>query len=112
MATPSLSVTEREPAAILGTITAGVAAVITLAVAFGLDLTDEQTAAILGVVAVVAPLVAAFLTRPRVTPNAKVVDYLDTKAEPDTVVAGRASPYVNGLVVNAGQPDPPAQPGI
>lgn len=58
----------REPAAIIGSITAAASAIIALVVAFGLDLSDEQTAAILGVVAVVAPIVAGFVTRGKVTP--------------------------------------------
>lgn len=52
-----------EPAAIIGAITAAATAIIGLLVAFGIDFTSQQQAAILGVVAVVAPLVAAFVTR-------------------------------------------------
>lgn len=58
----------REPVAIVGTITGIVTALIALFVAFGLDLNRDQQTAILGVVAAVAPLVAAYFARRRVTP--------------------------------------------
>lgn len=58
----------REPALTIGTATAVVAAVIALLVAFGLDLSTEQQTAILTAVGVIAPIVGALLTRPRVTP--------------------------------------------
>ena len=57
-----------EPALTAGTITSAVTAVLSLLVAFGLGLTDDQQTAILGVVAVLAPLVVAIVTRPKVTP--------------------------------------------
>ena len=57
-----------EPAATRGIVTAVVSAAVALLVAFGLDITDEQTAAIIAFVAVVAPLVATLLTRGKVTP--------------------------------------------
>lgn len=47
---------KREPVITTATITAAVTAVIALLVAFGLPVTNEQSAAILGVVAVLAPL--------------------------------------------------------
>lgn len=74
----------REPLVSTATITAGVSAVIALLVAFGVDLTEAQTIAILGVVAVVAPLVV-ILARQWVTPNAKVVELDDD----GMVVAGK-----------------------
>lgn len=101
MADHALTTTQREPAVIVGTITAVAAAAVTAAVAFGLDLTDEQRTAILGLVAVLAPIVAAIVTRPRVTPNAKVVEYVNTSTQPDTVVAGQASPAPTGTVLSA-----------
>ncbi|MFF0721357.1 hypothetical protein [Micromonospora sp. NPDC003816] len=52
-----------EPVMSAGAITAAVTAVLTLLVAFGLDLTEGQTTAILGVVAVVGPIVAAWWGR-------------------------------------------------
>lgn len=50
--------------AIAGIVTAGIA----LLVAFGVDITDAQTAAIVGFVGVVAPIVGALLARRKVTP--------------------------------------------
>ncbi len=55
-----------QPAAIVGTITAAVAALIALFVAFGVELTPDQQAAILSVAAVAAPLIAALFIRRRV----------------------------------------------
>lgn len=58
-----------EPARNAGaTAAAVVTAVIVLVEAFGLGLTDAQADAVIGLVAVVAPLVAAWYTRRRVTP--------------------------------------------
>ena len=55
-----------EPATLTGTITSGVAAIITLLVAFGLELSEEQTVAIMGVVAVAAPIIQGIVTRGQV----------------------------------------------
>jgi len=54
---------KREPVITVASLTAVVSAVITLAVSFGLDLSDDQRQAILGVVAVVAPLVVMVARR-------------------------------------------------
>lgn len=59
--------TRNEPALVSG-ITAAAAALVTLVVAFGLPLDDVQQNAILGVVAVAAPVIAALVTRSKVTP--------------------------------------------
>ena len=59
---------KREPAITVGTISAAVAAVLTLLVAFGLDITEEQQTAILGVVAALGPIITGLLIRRRVTP--------------------------------------------
>jgi len=93
MARHKLSLPEREPAAVAASIVAGVTAVIALVVAFGVPLTDEQRTAILGVAAVAAPIIAAALTRPKVTPNAKV----DTYVEDGKRVAGEANPVPTGV---------------
>jgi hypothetical protein len=58
----------REPLVTVASITAVVSAVLALVVAFGLDLTADQQAAILGAVAAVAPIAVALIVRPRVTP--------------------------------------------
>lgn len=57
-----------EPAITVASITAVVAAVIGLLVAFGIDLSDDQQKAILALVAVAGPVVAGFVTRGKVTP--------------------------------------------
>lgn len=58
---------KNEPVLTVAGVTAAVSAVITLLVAFGVDLTEAQTNAILGVVAVAAPLVVV-VARKYVTP--------------------------------------------
>jgi hypothetical protein len=58
----------REPLLSVATLTGAATAIIALLVAFGVDFTDDQQAAILGVVAVAAPLVVGFAARSRVTP--------------------------------------------
>lgn len=61
-----------EPAITIGTVTAAVSAALALLVTFGVPLTEGQTAAILGVIAAVGPIVAAVWTRRRVTPTSQV----------------------------------------
>lgn len=62
--------TRREPLITAATITALVTAVIALLVAFGVPMSDDQQAAILGLVAVLAPVVVGLLARAKVTPTA------------------------------------------
>jgi predicted exporter len=69
-----LTFTDEEPAVTSGTIVALVTAVIALAVAFGAPITSMQKEAIIGVVGVVAPMVAVLLTRPHVTPTSKIAE--------------------------------------
>lgn len=59
---------KREPAITVGTVSAAVAAILALLVAFGLDVTEEQQTAILGVVAALGPIVAGVLIRGKVSP--------------------------------------------
>lgn len=59
-------ITATEPALSVGTITAAVTAVIGLLVAFGIDLTQDQQVAILGMAAVIAPAIVAIITRAKV----------------------------------------------
>lgn len=61
-----------EPLVTVGTITAIVTAGIGAAVAFGLDLKPDQTAAILAFIAVLAPLVVAVWGRAKVYSPATV----------------------------------------
>lgn len=59
---------KNEPVVTVASITALVAAVLALLVAFGLPLSNDEQQAILGLAAVVAPLVAALVARRKVTP--------------------------------------------
>ncbi|GAB2951793.1 hypothetical protein GCM10027280_45230 [Micromonospora polyrhachis] len=61
-----------EPLVTVGTITAGVTALLALLVAFAVPISDTQQTAILGVVAVIAPLVVAAVGRRRVYSPATV----------------------------------------
>lgn len=62
-----------EPAITIASVTAAVTAALALLVSFGLSISADQQTAILGVVAVVAPLLVGVLTRPKVTPVAATV---------------------------------------
>lgn len=62
---------KREPAVTVATITALVSAALTLATSFGLHLSTDQTAALLGFAGVVAPLAVGLITRSKVTPKAR-----------------------------------------
>lgn len=70
-----MSFTDSYPVITAGTVVAIVAALLAFGVAFGLPVTDQQREAILGLVAVVAPIAVALLVRPNVTPNAVVKLY-------------------------------------
>ena len=59
-------ITNTEPALSTGSITAAVTAILALLVAYGFDISQEQQVAILGVVAVIAPIVVAVITRSQV----------------------------------------------
>lgn len=65
------SLTKREPVALLGALAALVPAILALVVAFGVDLSDEQTAALLGVVAAITAAVTG-AQRASVYPAGKV----------------------------------------
>lgn len=81
----------KEPAAIVGSITAAVAAIIALLVAFGANVSDEQAQAVLGVVAVLAPAIAAFVIRQNVFAS-KTVDRVETAAYNDGVAGNKPPP--------------------
>jgi hypothetical protein len=66
----------QEPVLSVGAVTAGVSALIALLVAFGVDLTEAQTTAILGLVAVAAPFVVGVLARRRAYAPATVARLL------------------------------------
>lgn len=59
---------KNEPVVTVATITALVAALIALVVAFGVPLTEDQKTAILSLVTVAAPIVVAVVARRHVTP--------------------------------------------
>lgn len=95
--------TKTEPAALVGAITALVTAGLTVAVAFGLDLTKEQIAALGVLAAAVVPLVQAIVTRAAVvspaTADARVeAAVADATAAPELPAARRV------LVDEAGSP--------
>ena len=93
--------TTTEPVISTATVTSAVTAVLALLVAFGLPLTEEQQVAILGVTAVVAPLVVIYARRWTV-PAAQVVERVERQPEgPDLVVAGEASELPTGQTVRA-----------
>ena len=62
---------KNEPAITVGSVSAAVAAVLALLVAFGVPLDDAQQKAILGVVAAAGPIVAALITRRFVSPASR-----------------------------------------
>ena len=93
--------TTTEPVISTATVTSAVTALIALGVAFGLPITDQQQVAILGVVAVAAPLVVIYARRWTV-PAAQVVERLERQPEGvDLVVAGEASELPTGQTVRA-----------
>lgn len=68
--------TSTEPLFSVGTITAAGAALLGLVAAFGLNLSDDQQAAVLGVLGVVAPIVVALWGRRKVYAPATVAKLL------------------------------------
>lgn len=88
--------TPGEPLAPLALVSAAVSAVLALLAAFGLDLSAEQTAAILGVVASVGPLVVWLIGRRRTVPADNVVAMT---AKSGQVVAGDGADATTGIPV-------------
>lgn len=82
-----------EPLISISSIVAAATAVIALLVAFGVPLTEDQKVAILGLVGVLAPVIVALVTRGRVTPNAAVVEGLNSSG---IVYAGEANELPTG----------------
>lgn len=87
---PSTGGMQTEPAVIIGSITAVVTAILALLVAFGMDISPDQQAAILGMVAAVAPIVAAVFIRQRVFSPATTQRIANQAAE--TAVANVPTP--------------------
>lgn len=88
----------REPLLTRGVIVALATALLGALVVFGLDLTGEQTKAILTLVGALAPVLVAILSRPKVTPDVDVVARR-SRYGPRPVVAGPASSAPNGTLV-------------
>lgn len=86
--------TAGEPLSPVALITGGVGVALTLAAAFGLDLTAGQTAAIGSFVAFFAPVIVWWVGRRRTVPAANVVLQV---AKSGDVVAGEASSLTTGV---------------
>ena len=84
---------KHEPLISISSIVAAATAVIALLVAFGVPLTEDQKVAILGLVGVLAPVIVALVTRGKVTPNAAVVEGLNSSG---IVYAGEANELPTG----------------
>ena len=82
-----------EPLISVSSIVAGATAIVALLVAFGVPLTQDQKVAILGLVGVLAPVIVALVTRGKVTPNAAVVEGLNSSG---IVYAGEANELPTG----------------
>lgn len=65
-----------EPALTVGAITAFASAVLSALVIFGLDISDAKVQAVLAIVTIAAPLVAAWFTRKKVFSPATVARLL------------------------------------
>jgi hypothetical protein len=91
-----------EPSLTVGAISAVTAALIAVAVAFGLPLTADQQQAILIAVATAGPIVVGWVVRSRVTPSANVVAYVPRRAAgaDDVVLAGEASSAPTGTEID------------
>lgn len=72
---------QKEPLFTVATITAVASALLSLLVAFGLELSQAQSTAILGAVGVLAPLVVAWVARSKVASPA-TVDKIRSEAAP------------------------------
>ena len=68
-----MNILKIEPALVTG----AVSAILVLVTAFGLPLSEDQKAAVLGSIVPVLVLVQALVTRGQVTPNAKVSAIVD-----------------------------------
>ena len=82
-----------EPLISISSIVAAATAIIALLVAFGVPINEDQKVAILGFVGVLAPVIVALVTRGRVTPNAAVVEGLNSSG---IVYAGEANELPTG----------------
>lgn len=105
--------TKREPSLIVGSITALVTAALGVAVAFGLDLSKEQIAALGLLAAAVIPMVQAVITRGAVVSPATAQERRDESYElgraeaAATVVEGRVNHAKTATEI---EPDAEAEP--
>lgn len=83
-----MSPTRDEPLLTVGGVTTAVTALLALLAAFGIPLTEDQQVAILGVAAVVAPVLVAVVARRWVSPAWKV-----PAVEPETAPTSQATAY-------------------
>lgn len=86
-----------EPVMNTAAVTSAAAAIIALVVAFWPGaLTDSQSVAVMGVVAVMAPLILGAIARGKVTPNTAVAEHVID----GQVIAGPANDRIpDGLVI-------------
>lgn len=90
---PSVPQSPGEPLAPIAIIVGALIGVLALLTAFGLELSKEQLAAILGIPAALGPLVVWLVGRLKVTPTANVAVVRDKAGE---LVASSAAPLPNG----------------
>lgn len=81
---------KNQPVLTATVVTTTVAAVLTLLTAFGIPLTDEQTGAINGLIAVLAPVIVGIIAIRTSTSDNKIVEVEDG----GVVVAGAANEMV------------------
>jgi hypothetical protein len=86
-----------EPIITVATVTGAVTALLGLFVAFGLDISPDQQTAILGVVAVVAPIVVALIARNFTVAFKRTLAY---QTKTGSVVAGEGSELPTGSPVD------------
>lgn len=65
---------KNEPAVKIGSVTAVVSALLALLAVFGLHLSADQQTAVVGFLVACGPVVAAFITRAKVTPVAAQIE--------------------------------------
>ena len=88
---------KNEPVTLTGLIVAAVAAIVSLVTAFGLHVSPDQAAAIIGTVTAVAAVVGFLVARTKVTPTSNVVAF--TNARHAAPIAGPAAEQPNGTEV-------------
>lgn len=105
---PAVPESEGEPLRALALVIAVVVALVALAVAFGVNITADQTSAIVGAVGAIGTLAVWIIGRRNVTPTKNVVAVVDKAGD---VVAGQAAPLPNGLPVRV-QANPLSPGGV